>query len=126
MSFVSLQPKTFCAALLAALEASEGRKRKRKRDQTPDTIGLLAKRELLERAVCEQPDAEEFEAWLHEYAACHEGGTALAMVTFTWPVMRSAMSGPVPLYGMCVIRTPAMDLKSSIARWLDEPAPAEA
>ena len=79
MSIVSLQPKTFCAALLAALEASEGRKRKRKRDQTPDSIGLRAKRELLERAVSEQPDAEEFEAWLHEYAACHEGGTALSM-----------------------------------------------
>lgn len=76
---ISLEPAHFCAALLAALEAAEGRKRKRKRDQTPDSIGLLAKRELLERAVTESPSAEEFEAWLVDYVAQRNGGTALAM-----------------------------------------------
>jgi hypothetical protein len=50
--------------LLAALEASEGRRRSRKRDQTPDTIGLTVKRELLKRAVKEDPHPEEFEEWL--------------------------------------------------------------
>ena len=35
----SLRPAEVCKALLAALEAAEGRRRKRKRDQTPDAIG---------------------------------------------------------------------------------------
>jgi hypothetical protein len=59
-----MTPAEFCAALLAALEASEGRRRSRKRDQTPDRIGLEMKRALLERAVREAPPAEAFEAWL--------------------------------------------------------------
>jgi hypothetical protein len=53
--------------LLAALEASEGRRRKRKRDQTPDAIGLAVKRGLLERAVAEDPNPEAFEEWLLNY-----------------------------------------------------------
>ena len=57
-----------CRALLAALKASEGLKRKRMRDQTPDAIGLAVKRELLERAVQENPSPEAFEEWLLNYA----------------------------------------------------------
>jgi hypothetical protein len=53
-----------CRALLEALEASEGRRRRRKRDQTPDTIGLGIKRDLLERAIAEDPPPEAFEGWL--------------------------------------------------------------
>ena len=64
----SVRPAEICKALLAALEASEGRKRRRKRDQTPDTIGLAIKRELLERAVQEDPNPEGFEDWLLHYA----------------------------------------------------------
>ena len=59
-----IRPAEVCKALLAALEASEGRRRSRKRDQTPDTIGLAIKRELLERAVKEDPPPDAFEAWL--------------------------------------------------------------
>lgn len=59
-----MTPAEFSAALLAALEASEGRRRSRKRDQTPDRIGLEMKRALLERAVREAPPAEAFEGWL--------------------------------------------------------------
>jgi hypothetical protein len=58
------RPADVCRALLAALEASEGRKRKRKRDQTPDTIGLSIKRSLLARAVQDDPNPEVFEEWL--------------------------------------------------------------
>lgn len=58
------RPAEFCRLFLAALAAAEGRKRRRKRDQTPDTIGLELKRELLERAIADDPDPEEFEAWL--------------------------------------------------------------
>lgn len=60
----AIEPATVCGALLAALDASEGRRKRRKRDTTPDTIGMSIKRELLERAVRERPSGAEFEAWL--------------------------------------------------------------
>jgi hypothetical protein len=64
MSQSMVRPAEVCAALLAALEAAEGRRRSRKRDQTPDAIGLAIKRDLLQRAVQEDPDPEAFEEWL--------------------------------------------------------------
>jgi len=45
----------------------------RKRDQTPDGIGLFAKRILLERAVREDPEPEAFEGWLLERGATCDG-----------------------------------------------------
>lgn len=60
----SLRPATICAALLAALDASDGRSRSRKRDQTPDAIGLAIRRELLERATQADPAPADFEQWL--------------------------------------------------------------
>jgi hypothetical protein len=60
----NVRPAQICQALLAALEAAEGRRRRRKRDQTPDTIGLAIKRRLLEQAVQDDPEPENFEAWL--------------------------------------------------------------
>ena len=63
-----MRPADICRALLAALEASEARSKKRKRDQTPDTIGLAVKRDILAAAVHEDPDPECFEAWLLRYA----------------------------------------------------------
>ena len=63
----AFRPAAVCRALLAALEASEGRRRNRKRDQTPDAFGLAVKRELLQRAVEEDPDADAFEEWLLKY-----------------------------------------------------------
>src|SRR5262245_15760327 len=65
----TLRPAAVCKALLAALEAAEGRRRKRKRDQTPDGIGLSIKRSLLERAAQEDPNPEAFEQWLLDYSA---------------------------------------------------------
>ncbi|HZU05075.1 MAG TPA: type III secretion fhipep protein [Chloroflexota bacterium] len=59
-----LPPGEFCRLLLKALEASEGRRRRRKRDQTPDAIGLGLKRELLQRAIAANPAPAEFEGWL--------------------------------------------------------------
>jgi hypothetical protein len=58
------RPAGFCRALLAAADVSEGRRRKRKRDTTPDALGLRVKRELLERLVAEDPDAGDLDAWL--------------------------------------------------------------
>ena len=45
------RPAEVCKALLAALDAADGRRRKRKRDQTPDGIGLAIKR-VCSRARC--------------------------------------------------------------------------
>ena len=58
------RPASVCAALLAALDASEGRRRRRKRDTTPDTIGMSLKRSLLARVIEADPEADAFEAWL--------------------------------------------------------------
>ena len=63
----SLRPAEVCQALLAALDAADGRRRKRKRDQTPDAIGLSIKRALLEQAVHDDPNPEAFEEWLLNY-----------------------------------------------------------
>jgi hypothetical protein len=63
-----LRPGCVCEALLAALEAAEGRRKQRKRDQTPDTIGLDVKRRLLQQAVEDDPEPETFDAWLMRYA----------------------------------------------------------
>jgi hypothetical protein len=62
----ALRPGQFCRELLVALEATEGRRKRRKRDTTPDGIGLSIKQKLLEAAMREDPGAEDFEAWLLE------------------------------------------------------------
>ncbi|HEU4342139.1 MAG TPA: hypothetical protein VFU31_11260 [Candidatus Binatia bacterium] len=74
MSAPILRPAEICKSLLSALQAAEGRRRQRKRDQTPDTIGLTIKREILERAIQEDPPAEKFEEWLLNY--CEISGAA--------------------------------------------------
>ena len=57
------EPRAIFQALLEALGASDGRRRRRKRDTTADAIGLALKRELLaewELAIA----APSFRAWL--------------------------------------------------------------
>jgi hypothetical protein len=79
----AIRPADVCRALLAALDASDGRRRKRKRDQTADTSGLAMKRTLLERAVAQDPSPDAFERWLLDFpsawAGQGEAGAALAM-----------------------------------------------
>jgi hypothetical protein len=58
------RPAELCQGLLSALEAAEGRRRRRKRDTTPDAIGLELRRRLLEEAVRDDPDPSDFEGWL--------------------------------------------------------------
>jgi hypothetical protein len=60
----ALRPAVFCGALLSALDASDGRRRRRKRDTTPDAIGMSLKRSLLDAAIADDPDPDGFEAWL--------------------------------------------------------------
>jgi hypothetical protein len=47
-------------------------------------------------------------------------------IMFMCPASTSVTACGAPLYGTCVISTPAICLKSSIARWLGTPLPAEA
>ncbi|MEJ7930905.1 hypothetical protein WG922_13070 [Ramlibacter sp. AN1015] len=76
----TLRPARVCTALLAALDASEGRSRARKRDQTPDAIGLAIRRDLLERAARDDPEPDGFEQWLLDYIdASPSPGAARAM-----------------------------------------------
>ena len=89
-----LRPARFCADLLGALEASEGRRRRRRRDTTPDAIGHSIKRELLEATVHDDPDPADFEAWLAN--RCLEAGLAdgptRAMALSIWDEWRLAAS----------------------------------
>jgi hypothetical protein len=71
------RPADLCRELLTALEASEGRRRRRKRDTTPDAIGLGIKRALLERAISDDPGSDAFEGWLLE--RCLEGAATVSV-----------------------------------------------
>lgn len=62
----TLRPGAVCAALLDAMAGSEGRRKRRKRDTTPDALGLAIQRDLLERAAAADPDPDDFEGWLLE------------------------------------------------------------
>lgn len=92
----AFRPADVCRALLAALEASDGRRRKRKRDQTADTIGLGVKRDLLQRAVEDDPAPEAFEEWLLNYpqtcGAPELAGPAQAMARAVFEEWRLAHS----------------------------------
>lgn len=68
------RPAEICRRLLGALAASEGRRRRRKRDTTPDAIGMALKRRLLEETVREDPDPDDYEGWL--LARCLAGGAS--------------------------------------------------
>ena len=89
-------PARFCHALLEAMEASEGRRKRRARDTTPDAIGMGIKRELLEAAVRDAPLAEEFEAWLVQ--RCLDAGTGdgpvRAMALSIWDEWRLSAVQP--------------------------------
>lgn len=106
-----LRPADVCRALLSALEAAEGRRRSRKRDQTPDAFGLGVKRDLLRSAVDDDPAPEDFEAWLLEYPRrCHAPeleGPALAMARAVFEEWQLAHS------------------MSSFREWLEQGAPSD-
>jgi len=91
------RPAHVCRELLSAIAASEGRRKRRKRDTTPDAIGLAVKRDLLERAITADPEPMEFEAWLLEQcqaAGGLEGGVrAMALSIFEeWRLAHDADS----------------------------------
>jgi hypothetical protein len=69
----ALRPAVVCRQLLQATDASEGRRKRRKRDTTPDSLGMEVKRALLEAVVSDDPDPDLFEAWL--FARVQASGT---------------------------------------------------
>jgi hypothetical protein len=77
---VTLRPAKVCNSLLAALNASDNRSRARKRDQTPDSIGLALRRELLEQAAREDPEPHAFEQWLLDYVAASTAAGAVRAI----------------------------------------------
>jgi len=79
----TLRPARVCSALLAALDASDGRSRARKRDQTPDSIGLSIRRDLLEQAVRDDPDPDAFEPWLLDYIEARTAPGAVRAMALT-------------------------------------------
>jgi hypothetical protein len=83
---VSVTPVEVCGGLLSALDASEGRRKRRSRNTTADSIGLAIQRGLLEDAVREGPSAEEFERWLQErcVAQGESDGAYRAMALLIW------------------------------------------
>jgi hypothetical protein len=91
-----LRPATVCRQLLAALEASNGRRRRRARNTTPDAIGLGIKGGLLQAAVRDDPDPDAFEGWLLErcLAAGAGGGAVRAMALDVWDEWRTARAFP--------------------------------
>jgi len=105
------RPAAVCRELTAALQASEGRRRRRKRDTTPDAIGLGVKRALLDAVVAADPDPAAFEGWL--LARCfepYEGAPVGAMRAMALDVLNEWRLA-------C--------LADNFAAWLDRGAPSE-
>ncbi len=82
----ALRPAAFCEEVLVSLDASEGRRKRRKRDTSADAIGLSMKRDLLERAMRDDPEPADFEGWLLEQclAAGLGNGGVRAMALSIW------------------------------------------
>ena len=105
------RPAVVCRELVAALEASEGRRRRRKRDTTPDAIGLGIKRALLEQVVAADPEPAAFEAWLLERClAPYDGASVGAMRAMALDVLTEWRLA-------CVAE--------DFAGWLDRGAPSD-
>jgi hypothetical protein len=90
----ALRPAEVCRQLLAAMDASEGRRKRRKRDTTPDAIGMAVKRRLLEETFVQDPDPDAFEGWLLQRTLATEGSgpvRAMAREIFAdWKLARAS------------------------------------
>jgi hypothetical protein len=58
------RPAVICQQLLQSMDASEGRRKRRKRNTTPDALGMEVKRALLEAVIAADPAPDQFDAWL--------------------------------------------------------------
>jgi hypothetical protein len=104
------RPAEICRRLLAALDASEGRRRRRKRNTTPDAIGMAVKRRLLEETVRDDPEPEDYEGWLVEQCVAAE----------------SVPSGPIRAMALDVLGEWRLAQASGMFRsWLEQGAPSD-
>jgi hypothetical protein len=104
-----MRPAEICNRLLAALDASEGRRRKRKRNTTPDSIGMDIKRAILEETVRQDPDPEAYEEWL-----------------LTCCVAQGGPTGPVRAMALDVLSDWRLAQTSrTFLTWLDQGAPSD-
>ena len=69
-----MRPAEVARALAKALDAAEGRRKRRKRDTTPDSIGQSLERGLLDEIARADPAPDEFEGWLA--GRCRAAGLA--------------------------------------------------
>jgi len=88
------RPAVICQQLLQATDATEGRRKRRKRNTTPDSLGMEVKRELLEAVVADDPDPETFEAWLFArvQASGALSGATRAMALQVWDEWQFALA----------------------------------
>jgi hypothetical protein len=91
------RPAELCSQLLNALDVSEGRRRRRKRDTTPDAIGMALKRTILEDTVRDDPDPDTYEEWLLSrcLTSGEPSGPMRAMALDVLSEWRLAQSSPV-------------------------------
>jgi hypothetical protein len=108
---MNTRPSDLCRGLLAALDASEGRRRRRQRDTTPDAIGFRIKRELLEAAIRDDPDPDSFEAWL--LARCLAANDTVSM-----GAVRAIARDVLTEWRRAAV-------SPQFSRWLDRGAPSE-
>lgn len=117
----ALRPGELCRRLLAALDASEGRRRRRKRNTTPDSIGMAIKRSLLEEAVRQDPEPDGFEGWLLE--RCLSAGDPQSQND---AAELFAASGPVRAMALEVLAEWRLAEQSGAFRsWLTDGAPSD-
>jgi hypothetical protein len=104
-----LRPARVCSQLLAALDASEGRRRRRKRNTTPDSIGMAIKRTLLQETIRHDPDPDAYEGWL--LGRC---------------LTADAASGPIRAMAIDVLSDWRLAQTSVVFRsWLEQGAPSD-
>jgi hypothetical protein len=117
----ALRPAEVCQRLLAALDASEGRRRRRKRNTTPDSIGMAIKRSILEEALRDNPEADAFEGWLLE--RCLSAGESQSP---DGAGELFAASGPVRAMALEVLAEWRLaQAPGTFRTWLNEGAPSE-
>lgn len=93
---MTFTPADLCRGLLGALDASEGRRKRRVRDTTADSIGLGVQRQLLEAAVRDEPAPDEFEGWLLDQCLAEgvSDGAQRAMALYIWDHWQLAQHAP--------------------------------
>ena len=104
-----MRPAEICRELLATIDASEGRRKRRSRNTTADAIGLQIKRDLLEEIVGADPAPDDFEGWLLERC-----------------LAEGASDGPVRAIALTIWEEWQLTRASGdFRRWLAEGAPSE-